>query len=132
MADRSASRATGLSDFDTHAVLAKLRAQDDEAGVAMAQAYRIVFGGELGRLVLADIAAQAGVGRRFGSPELTPHTLAYQQGGHDVACEILDRAGFDPPSVVLMTMTGHLEGRDDELSSQPDVDHVAHLDEPPE
>jgi hypothetical protein len=132
MADQSASQATGLPDFDTHAVLAKLRGQGDDAEAAMKQAYRIVFANELGRLVLADIAAQAGVGRRFGSPELTPHTLAYHQGGHDVACEILDRAGFDPASAVLMTMTGHLEGRDDERSSHADDEHVAHLDDAPD
>lgn len=129
MADQSASRATGLPDFDTHAVLAKLRGGDEEA---MRQAYRIVFAGEFGRLVLADIAAQAGVGRSFGAPELTAHALAYHQGGHDVAVEILDRAGFDPASAVLMAMTGHLEGRDDEHSSQPADEHVAHLDEPPD
>lgn len=100
---------------DTHAILAALRSEEPGA---MTQAYRQVFGGELGRLVLAHILAEAGVGRRFGG-ELTAQALAYHQGGHDVALEILDRAGFDPASAALLTITGSLEGRDDERSAQP-------------
>lgn len=124
-----AAQAAELLQFDTHAVLARLRRGDPDA---ITMAYRQVFAGEMGRFVLAHIASEAGVGQRFGAPGLTVGELAYHQGGHDVAVEILGRAGFDPPSAVLMAMTGLLEGRDDEHSSQPHDDHAAHLDEPPE
>jgi hypothetical protein len=111
--DSEAATAAGIGDFDRHAVLAKLRAGDE---AAMAQAYRETFAGQVGRLVLADILMNAGVGRRFGGA-LRGEELAYHQGGHDVALEIMDRAGFDPASAALMTITGLLEGRDDERSS---------------
>lgn len=108
---------------DVHAVLAALRRNDADA---LTQAYRVVFTGELGRLVLAHIAAEAGVGRRFGGGSSAVE-IAYHQGGHDVGLEILERAGFDPASAVLMTMTGSLEGREDERSSYP-AGHAAGAD----
>lgn len=116
--DVKAASAAGVAQFDTFAVLADLRRGNEDA---LAQAYRIVFGTELGRLVLAHILAEAGIGRTFGSA-LTRDQMAYHQGAHDEGCRIRDRAGFDPASTVLLTMTGSLEGRDDELSSFAEPD----------
>lgn len=102
-------------DYDTHALIARLRA-DDEA--AREEAYRIVFGSQIGREVLADICLQAGVGGRYGgAPDL--YSLGYHQGGHDLALEILARARFDQASAINMAMTGQLEGTFDEQSAIP-------------
>lgn len=105
-------------EFDTHALIARLRADDEEA---RQEAYRIVFGSQLGREVLADIALQAGVGGRYGgAPDL--YSVGYHQGGHDHALEILDRARFDRASAIAMVMTGQLEGTVDETSATPGPD----------
>lgn len=111
--DDSAAEATGLPDFDTHAVLAKLRSGDADV---INMAYRQTFSGEQGRLVLAHLAAEAGVGRRYGA-QGDPFSCGYHAGGHDVALDIMERAGFDPHSAALMVLTGRLEGRDDERTS---------------
>jgi hypothetical protein len=101
--------------FDTHALIAKLRAGDDRA---IEEAYRLTFGSEWGRFVLAHIAAEAGVGQRFGG-EASAVELAFHQGRHDGAIDILNRAHFDPASTVTMVMTGRLEGSTDEQSAIP-------------
>lgn len=106
--------------MDTHALIAALRRGDEAAVDDIDQAYREVFGSPQGRLVLAHFASEAGVGQKYGSPAVDPYSLGYHQGGHDLAVDLINRAGFDPASTVLMTMTGHLEGRDDEQSALPD------------
>lgn len=116
--ETGAAEAGGVANFDTHAVMAALRKGDEGA---FNQAYRIVFGNEMGRTVLAHILAEGGVGRPFGG-ELSQLGMAYHQGAHDYACEIRDRAGFDPSSAVVLTMTGQLEGRDDEPSAFAEPD----------
>lgn len=99
--------------FDSHALIARVRGQDEEA---LKEAYRIVFGNELGRLVLADMAAMAGVGMKYGgAPDL--YSVGFHQGGHDLALDVIGRAGFDQASAISMVMTGQLEGRDDEQSA---------------
>lgn len=101
--------------FDSHALIARVRAGDSEA---LAEAYRITFGHELGRLVLADVAQQAGIGGKYmGAPD--PYSIGHHQGGHDLAVDLLNSAGFDQASAIAMTMTGQLEGRDDEQSALP-------------
>lgn len=102
-------------DFDRAAVMARLRAGDP---AELERAYSRVFGTDEGRLVLADILAQAGVGQRFGGKSLAVE-IAYHQGGHDVAVEIMGRAGFDPASAALMVMTGLLEGQPHEREFGP-------------
>lgn len=99
--------------FDSHALIARLRAGDQ---AALDEAYRRVFGSDLGRWVLADMAAGAGVGQKYaGAPDL--FSYGYHQGGHDLAIDFINRAGFDQPSAVSMVMTGQLEGRDDDESA---------------
>lgn len=104
-----------LPDFDRAAVIARLR-KGDEAELALA--YRRTFGTDEGRFVLASILAEAGVGRKFGG-DADAVQIAFHQGAHDCALEIMERAGFDPASAVLTVMTGHLEGRDDETAFGP-------------
>ena len=100
---------------DALALIANLREGDPEA---ISRAYRAVFGSELGRQVLTHIAAEAGVGRRHGG-DTDLYSVGYHQGGHDVALEILARAGFDQASLVSMVLSGQLEGRDDERAANP-------------
>lgn len=124
----AAARPDPAPAFDAHALIAQVR-RDDPA--ALAQAYRLTFCNEWGRLVLADIAMQAGVGRKYGSaPDL--YSVGYHMGGHDLALEILDRSGFDPASAVAMVMTGSLEGSTDERSAQPYPDADAYADPNPD
>lgn len=110
--------------FDSAALIARVRAQDSEA---IAEAYRVVFGSDLGRLVLADICAMAGVGQKYAGPP-DKWSVGHHLGGHDLALDILDRAGFDQASAVSMVMTGHLEGQADALpfaDDDPDWDDGA-------
>lgn len=99
--------------FDVHALIARVRAGDD---AARKEAFQRVFGNELGRVVLAHIAADAGVGGRFGGVA-DLYSLGYHQGGHDLALELIEDAGFDQASVIAMVMTGQLEGTTDERSA---------------
>ena len=104
--------------FDTHALIPRMRAQDEDA---ITEAYRITFGSDVGRQVLADILATGGVGQCYGgSGDL--YGVGYHQGGHDLALEILERAGFDQASAIAAVMTNQLEGRDDEQSATPLAD----------
>lgn len=116
---KTAPAASEPPAFDAHALIARVRAQDPEA---ISEAYRRVFGHDLGRLVLADLAVMGGVGMKYaGPPDLW--SLGHHIGGHDLALDIIERAGFDQASAVAMVMTGELEGRDDELSATAHVEH---------
>lgn len=112
---RPRKTAAPVQIVDTHALMARLRAQDP---AAIAQAYRMTFGSDLGRLVLAHHLAASGVGQIFG-PDMDPVESRYRQGRHDGALDLFSRAGFDLASAALMVMTGQLEGRDDERAGQP-------------
>lgn len=104
-----------LPTFDRAAVMARLRQGDTDE---IARAYSRTFGSEEGRFVLAHLLAEAGVGNRFGGKG-TGVEIAYHQGGHDVAIDIMERAGFDRHSAVLAAMTDHLEGQDHEREFGP-------------
>ena len=105
-------------DLDGHALIARIRAGDQ---AALAAAYLQTFGNELGRLVLADIAGLAGVGMKYGgAPDLW--SLGYHMVGHDLALDMINRAGFDQASAITMVMTGRLEGPEHERSAQPGGD----------
>jgi hypothetical protein len=101
--------------MDTAALIAAMR-RGDEA--ARTEAYRTLFGSELGRFVLMDIAASAGVGGKWAGAS-DPYSLGHHYGGHDYAIDILNVAGFDAASIVNMIITQELEGRDDDPSSLP-------------
>ncbi|ODT88113.1 hypothetical protein [Phenylobacterium sp. SCN 70-31] len=111
--------------FDGFALIARMRAGDE---AALGEAYRATFGSELGRLVLADIAQMAGVGGRFGGEKTDATALAYHQGGHDLAVDILTRAGFDQASTIAMVFTGRLEGPDYEPAAGGYAEHDPEFD----
>ncbi|PZQ63359.1 MAG: hypothetical protein DI570_09205 [Phenylobacterium zucineum] len=104
-----------MSDFDAHALIARLR-QGDET--ARREAYLRIFGGDLGRYVLADIAASAGVGQRYAGPA-DLYALGEHMGAQHLALDILALAAFDEASVVSMVLTDQLEGPTYEPSASP-------------
>jgi hypothetical protein len=107
-------------EFDGPALIARIRAGDE---AALTAAYLQTFGNELGRLVLAHVAGLAGVGMKYGgAPDLW--SLGYHMGGHDLALDMINRAGFDQASAISMVMTGRLEGPEHERSANlDDRDH---------
>lgn len=96
----------------------------DDANNAMNHAYRRVFGNQIGRLVLADIALAAGVSRRRGV-HMSDAERAWTDGQNDLALEILSRAGFGPEAVAVFTLTDNLEGQetDDRDNHSRNDDH---------
>jgi hypothetical protein len=111
--------------FDAHALIARMRAGDEEA---RAEAYRIAFGNDLGRFVLTDILAMAGVGQKYGgAPDL--YSIGFHQGGHDLAVDIAAAAGFDQASLAVLPLTETLEGPTYEPSATPYADPDPELDD---
>lgn len=107
-----------MLEFDVHALVARVRAGDPEA---LAEAYRLTFANEWGRLVLTDIAATGGVAQRYSGPT-DQFSVGHHLGGQDLALEIIERAGFDQASALAMTLTGQLEGPDYEPSALPEAE----------
>lgn len=111
--------------FDAAQLIADLRKGDD---AAISEAYYRTFGTDLGRLVLADILATAGVGAPFGA--LSADNIHYRAGAHDGALAIAERAKFDHASRVVAHLTAELEGNStDDRSFNHAADGSAFLDE---
>jgi hypothetical protein len=89
------------SALDARALIAAVR-QGDET--ALDRAYRLTFGHEMGRLVLAHHLAQCGVGDQLGAAN-----LKYAAGKHDGALQLAAMAGFDPAAIAVGVLTGDLE-----------------------
>lgn len=100
---------------DAEGLIARLRAQEPEA---LQAAYRIAFGGEVGRYVMAHILADAGLARHRGR-DLGGEARAYIDGGVDRALAIMKLAGFDEAdaAVTTLSMSDQMEGRNHERSS---------------
>lgn len=109
------SEAVHPSVPDPEALAARLRAKDEGA---LAQAYRICFGGEVGRYVLAHILAEAGIGQVRG-PDMGGEARAFWDGRMATAITIMNRAGADEASaaVTVLSESDKLEGRNDERSA---------------
>jgi hypothetical protein len=99
---------SALPDFDHAKLIAELRAGNRER---IDHAYRLVFGSELGRLVLADHLACCG----FGDP-LGREALEYKAGMIDAALDLANKARFDRSSLAAAILTDQLEGSQDEPS----------------
>ena len=95
------------SAIDAGRLIADLRGRGERYEVAIREAYQLTFGSELGRLVLAHHLADSGVGQLLGR-----EALEYHAGRHDGAIALMNLAGFDNASAVLMVMTDNLEGAD--------------------
>ncbi|WP_217433771.1 hypothetical protein [Caulobacter sp. S45] len=105
---------------DNARLLADLRALNP---VAIAQAYRMTFGGQVGRFVLTHWMADCGVGRAQG-PGVSAEDRTYLAGRHDAAIDLMSSAGFDQPSAVLATLTEQLGDMDNERYA-PDTGYAA-------
>lgn len=105
--------------LDTRRIAAWLRSDDEEAVKA---AYREVFDHPAGRMVLAHICAEAGVGQIYAGPPAL-FELGKHHGAQELALEILATSGFDQASAITMVMTDQLEGTrhdPDDAFSEPD------------
>jgi hypothetical protein len=97
--------------WDSVRLIEEMRKGNPEA---VARAYRVTFGSELGRLVLADHAAEMSVGSVLG-----PNAGDYLVGKHDAAVELMHKAGFDQFSIAVAVLTDKLEGQTDDGSYRP-------------
>lgn len=97
--------------FDAVKLIADIRAGDPRA---LDGAYRVTFGTELGRLVLAHHLQDCGVGNALGGQD-----LAYRAGRHDGALALAAKAGFDAASIAVAVLTDQLQ--------EPDNDGSSHL-----
>lgn len=78
------------------------------AGLAATrQAYRMVFGSELGRFVLLHHLMACGVGRRIG-PDASDAALRYSAGMMDSAISLANEAGYDEAAIAASVLTQEL------------------------
>jgi hypothetical protein len=120
------SEAVHPSVPDPEGLIARLRAEEPEA---LQAAYRIAFGGEIGRYVMAHILADAGLARHRGW-EPSGERRAYHDGGVDRALAIMKLAGFDQydAAVTTLSMSDQMQGREHERSSFSGPDERPILD----
>ncbi|MGH6955296.1 MAG: hypothetical protein ACREEW_01370 [Caulobacteraceae bacterium] len=103
-------------DFDAARLIADVRKGDP---AALAQAYKITFGHDLGRLVLAHHMAECGVGNALGGAQ-SAGALRYQAGRHDAALALASAAGFDQASIAVAVLSDTLQGtQDDDAFNHP-------------
>lgn len=91
--------------FDAEKLVADIRKGD---GTALQQAYRVTFGTEMGRIVLAHHLQECGVGNALGEKK-----LKYSAGRHDAALLLASKAGFDQASLAVAVLTDDLRGGND-------------------
>ena len=91
--------------FDHARLIADMRRGDPEA---MAEAYRMTFGSDFGRLVLLDHLQKCGVGRQLGD-----ESLKYKAGMIDGAISLCVAAGYDQVSLAATVLTDQLEENPD-------------------
>lgn len=107
-----------VSAIDGRALAALIRQGD---GDALDRAYKVTFGNELGRLVLAHHLSECGVGNALG-----PDNLKYAAGMHDGALSLASKAGFDQAAIAVGVLTDELEERD---HAEPESLNYVQLDE---
>lgn len=87
-------------------LIAQLR-EGEKGNTAVNQAYRMVFGSELGRFVLLHHLMSCGVGRRMGV-EATDVQLRYSAGMMDSAIMLANHAGYDEAAMAASVLTEEL------------------------
>ena len=97
---------TDAAAFDVPFLVAQLR-EGQRGQAAVSQAYRSVFGSELGRFVLLHHLMACGVGRRFG-PDPTAGQLRYSAGMMDSAIMLANEAGYDEAALAASVLTEEL------------------------
>lgn len=112
-------------DFVDHARLMDDLKADDQRAVAYA--YRKVFGGALGRLVLTHQLADAGVGQ-WREPKMGALERAHYDGEAAHALRMLDHAGFGSLSAAHLIAANSLEGQDHDGRNGNDGDELDRSD----
>lgn len=111
--------------FDARRLIAEIKAGDGEA---LAQAYRLTFHTELGRLVLAHHLNACGIGQIEG-PGGSNDNRNYAAGFRDAALTLASHAGFGPEAIAVAIIAdeltedhGHAEPESTEFVFVPDPD----------
>lgn len=73
-------------------------------------AYQALFGSELGRVVLRDMADEVGMGAQRGAPSGVAGLRDYQAGCQDAVIGVAERAGVDV-TVLALSLAQHDEGQ---------------------
>jgi hypothetical protein len=123
-------------EADHARLVADLEADDPEA---IAWAYRRVFSGPVGKLILTHQLAEAGVGA-FRGVNLTAEDSRYHDGRADHALRLLTLAGYGRMSAAHAVAADILEGQDHGPEPQsrpgtfsgPDTDAYADPDADPD
>ena len=96
---------------DAELLIAQMRAGDgDRAFEARRLLYRRTFSTESGRAVLADFLMSMGVGAIRG-PDLSRDERTFADGQAAAALTLMNAAGFDQPTAVMLLLTEKLEGQ---------------------
>lgn len=89
--------------------MAKLTdAQRAQAEAVLIAAYREVFCGERGRMVLADILRRAGLMTRGYAPGEPVEATIFREGRRSVALEIVEMVNRDPNAALEMARSGEV------------------------
>lgn len=96
--------AQDLPPFDVRRLIADLKKNDPEA---IGLAYRMTFGNELGRLVLAHHLNDCGVGMLIAAE--SDAQLRELVGRHNAAIELAAKANFGQAAIVAAVLSGRLE-----------------------
>ena len=101
--------------FDVVKLAAQIRGSTDEtqANALIDEAYRRVFAGDLGRLVLAHHLMICGVGSPFGA-DISDAELRYRIGRHDSAIELANMARQDAADLAVAVLSNELKEPEDE------------------
>lgn len=110
-----------ISAIDGPALIAAVRAGNSEA---LERAYRMTFGHDMGRLVLAHHLWSCGVGQPLGT-----NNLKFAAGKIDAALELAAMAGFDASAVAVAVLTDDLEETGHEGSASFDYASLGAEDE---
>lgn len=87
------------------ALSAEQRAQQEAALVA---AYREAFGGERGRMVLADILRRGGIAARGYNPGEPGDLMFFREGRRSLALEVVEMVNRDPDAALAMIRSGEV------------------------
>lgn len=87
------------------ALSAEQRAQQESVLVS---AYREVFGGERGRLVLADILRRSGIAARGYNPGEPGDVMFFREGRRSLGLEIVEMVNRDPHAALAMLQSGEV------------------------
>jgi hypothetical protein len=87
------------------AMTAEQRAQQD---AVLVDAYRQVFGGERGKVVLADILRRGGLMARTYAPGEPTDAAIFREGRRSLALELVEMVNRDPEAALAMARTGEV------------------------